>query len=173
MALGLAFTDVLTDALMVEKGRPLGLTGAFQAVQWAAIYTASILVGVGGGYLAGARTPRPRRSRWPAPFPSSRWSWPCSSSARRRARSDWEALRATGRAIREAATHREVWIVAGFIFFFNFSPSFGPAFLYYQTDALRFSQEFIGAPGLPRRRWGPCWARSSMRRSRVGIASGA
>jgi len=29
MGLGLAFTDVLVDALMVEKGRPLGLTGAF------------------------------------------------------------------------------------------------------------------------------------------------
>ncbi len=34
--------------------------------------------------------------------------------------------------------------MAGFIFFFNFSPSFGPAFLYYQTDVLHFSQEFIG-----------------------------
>src|SRR5207249_9572902 len=29
MALGLAFTDVLTDAMMVENGRPRGLTGAF------------------------------------------------------------------------------------------------------------------------------------------------
>lgn len=29
MGFGLAFTDVLTDALMVESGRPLGLTGAF------------------------------------------------------------------------------------------------------------------------------------------------
>jgi MFS family permease len=29
MALGLAFSDVLTDALMVEQGRPRGLTGAF------------------------------------------------------------------------------------------------------------------------------------------------
>jgi len=28
MALGLAFTDVLVDALMVENGKPLGLTGA-------------------------------------------------------------------------------------------------------------------------------------------------
>jgi predicted MFS family arabinose efflux permease len=37
-----------------------------------------------------------------------------------------------------------IWLVAGFIFFFNFSPSFGPAFLYYQTDLLHFSQEFIG-----------------------------
>src|SRR5262249_34980203 len=30
MALGVAFTDVLTDAMMVESGKPLGLTGAFQ-----------------------------------------------------------------------------------------------------------------------------------------------
>ena len=34
--------------------------------------------------------------------------------------------------------------MAGFIFFFNFSPSFGPAFLYYQTDVLGFDQQFIG-----------------------------
>src|SRR6185503_10255436 len=41
MALGLAFTDVLTDAMMVENGRPRGLTGAFQSVQWACITVAS------------------------------------------------------------------------------------------------------------------------------------
>jgi MFS family permease len=44
MGLGLAFTDVLTDALMVENGQRLGLTGPFQAIQWASISFASILV---------------------------------------------------------------------------------------------------------------------------------
>jgi predicted MFS family arabinose efflux permease len=47
---------VLVDALMVESGRPRGLTGAFQAVQCAAIYTAAVLVGVLGGYLAERRS---------------------------------------------------------------------------------------------------------------------
>src|SRR5262245_12477141 len=56
MGLGLAFTDVLVDALMVENGRRLNLTGAFQSVQWAAIYTSSILVGVGGGWLGEGRS---------------------------------------------------------------------------------------------------------------------
>jgi MFS family permease len=37
MGLGLAFTDVLADALMVENGKPRGLTGAFQSVQWASV----------------------------------------------------------------------------------------------------------------------------------------
>src|SRR5438552_9714136 len=40
MGLGIAFTDVLTDAMMVENGKPLGLTGAFQSVQWTAINVA-------------------------------------------------------------------------------------------------------------------------------------
>src|SRR5437870_7382137 len=56
MALGLAFTDVLVDAMMVENGRPRGLTGAFQSVQWAGTTVASVLVGVVGGYLAAPRS---------------------------------------------------------------------------------------------------------------------
>ncbi|HEX6776488.1 MAG TPA: MFS transporter, partial [Methylomirabilota bacterium] len=42
---------------------------------------------------------------------------------------------------------REIWVVGGFIFFWTFSPSFGPALLYYQTDVLHFSQQFIGHLG--------------------------
>jgi MFS family permease len=143
MALGLAFTDVLTDAMMVERGRPLGLTGAFQSVQWAAIYTASILVGAVGGQLAGARRLDLALALAGA-FPLVSLIMALLFVREPRARSEREALRATARAIRETAGRREIWVVAGFIFFFNFSPSFGPAFLYYQTDVRGFSQEFIG-----------------------------
>src|SRR5215813_10953379 len=55
MGLGLAFTDVLVDAMMVESGKPLGLTGAFQSVQWASVTCASIAVGLVGGYFAEQR----------------------------------------------------------------------------------------------------------------------
>src|SRR5947207_3499481 len=58
MGLGLAFTDVLTDALMVENGRPRGLTGAFQSVQWACITLSSVVVGELGGNLAVTRSMR-------------------------------------------------------------------------------------------------------------------
>ncbi len=44
MGLGLAYNDVLTDALMVENGKSHGLTGAFQSVQWTAVTAASIIV---------------------------------------------------------------------------------------------------------------------------------
>src|SRR5256886_5476860 len=52
VGLGIAFTDVLTDAMMVENGKPLGLTGAFQSVQWTAINIAVLLVGIIAGHLA-------------------------------------------------------------------------------------------------------------------------
>src|SRR5262245_407710 len=49
---GIALGDVIVDALMVEKGQPLGLTGRFQSVQWAAANAALLLTGVIGGYIA-------------------------------------------------------------------------------------------------------------------------
>lgn len=54
-------------------------------------------------------------------------------------------FRETWAAIRGAVGSRTLWIVAGFIFFYNFSPSFGPALVYYATDVLHFSKLFVGA----------------------------
>jgi MFS family permease len=143
MALGLAFTDVITDALMVENGRALNLTGAFQSVQWAAIYTASIAVGLLGGHLAETRSLRAAFAV-AALFPTVTCVMAVLFVHDRRAVLDAEALRSTGRAILSAARSRTVWLIATFILLFNFSPSFGPAFTFYQTDVLKFSQRFIG-----------------------------
>ena len=143
MALGLAFTDVLTDAMMVERGRPLGLTGAFQSVQWACITVASVLVGVIGGQLAEARSLR-AAFLVAACFPLISLGMSLSFVREAPARANRAAFLETWGAIRATVGSREIWVAAGFIFFFWFSPSFGPAFLYYQTDTLGFSQQLIG-----------------------------
>ena len=141
--LGVGFTDVLTDALMVETGKPLGLTGVFQSVQWGAISAASILVGVLGGYLAERRA-FAAAFALVACFPIVSLLMAVFVVRERPARPNLEGLRETGRAVRQALERRDVWLVAGFTFFFSFSPSFGPAFFYYETDVLGFSQQFIG-----------------------------
>ena len=146
MGFGLAFTDVLTDAVMVETGKPRRLTGAFQAVQWAAISVATLAVGALGGFLAETRSLH-RAFLIAACFPLVSFAMAATVLRERRARSEAAAIRASWHSIREAATHRDVWVVAAFIFCFDFSPSFGPAFLYYQTDVLQFSQRFIGVLG--------------------------
>ncbi len=143
MGLGLAFTDVMTDALMVENGRPRGLTGAFQSVQWAAIYGAAVFVGLGGGYLAEHRSLK-ATFLVAACFPLVSLVMALLFIDEPPARADWNALRERARAVRAAVGSREMWLVAGFVFFWTFSPSFGPAFLFYQVDDLKFSQQFIG-----------------------------
>lgn len=143
MGFGLAFTDVLTDALMVENGRASGLTGAFQSVQWFAIYGASILVGVLGGHFASTQNLH-AAFLLAACFPLISFTMATLFVREPPRRAGRVAFAETWTAIRGAARARELWVVAGFIFFFNFSPSFGPAFLYYQTDVLKFDQQFIG-----------------------------
>ena len=143
MGFGLAFTDVMTDALMVEHGRPLGLTGAFQSVQWAAIYLASMAVGLVGGRLAETRNLRAAFAI-ASIFPLITFVMALAFVRERPQVAGAATFEETRAAIKNALGQRDVWVVAGFIFFYTFSPSFGPALLYYQTDVLKFSQTFIG-----------------------------
>ncbi len=144
MGLGLAFTDVLVDALMVENGRPLSLTGAFQSVQWASIYTASIVVGVTGGYLT-EYAPLQVPFALAAVFPLITFSMALWAVQEPRVAGGAPQFRQTWLAIKSGLRSRHLWVIAGFIFFWTFSPSIGIALFYYQTDVLKFSQGFIGA----------------------------
>ena len=146
MGFGFAFTDVLTDAMMVENGKPLGLTGAFQSVQWAAINVATIVVGVVGGYLAEDRNLR-GAFLVAAAFPFIAFLMGAGFIHEVRAKSQREELRETWRGIRRAVRERTLWVVTGFIFFWTFSPSIGIPLFYFQTDTLKFSQQFIGMLG--------------------------
>jgi MFS family permease len=146
MGVGFAFTDVLTDAMMVENGKPLGLTGAFQSVQWAAINVATIVVGVIGGYMAEHRSLR-GAFLVAACFPFIALVMGAAFIHEMPAKSQREELRETWRGIKRALRERTLWIVTGFIFFWTFSPSIGIPLFYYQTDTLKFSQQFIGLLG--------------------------
>ncbi len=48
---GIALGDVVTDALMIERGQPLGATGTLQSAQWTASYSATIAIGWLVGWL--------------------------------------------------------------------------------------------------------------------------
>ena len=143
MGFGLAYNDVLTDALMVEKGKLSGLTGAFQSVQWTAITAASIIVGLLGGYFAEHRQLQ-TAFIVAAMFPLVVLLMAGFFVRERRINPRKREFRAIWTALRSGFGERSVWLVGAFIFLFNFSPSFGPAFLYYQTDVLGFSQQYIG-----------------------------
>src|SRR2546425_9073362 len=146
MGLGIAFTDVLTDAMMVENGKPLGLTGAFQSVQWSAINVAILLVGIVGGYLAQHRLLQVG-FLIAACFPFLALVMGAAFIHEPPAKSQREEFREAWQGIKHAIRDRTMWVVAGFIFFWTFSPSIGIPLFYYQTDTLKFSQQFIGLLG--------------------------
>jgi len=141
--LGLAFTDVLCDAVMVEEGKARGLTGRFQSIQWAAVYGASVLAGVGGGYLA-AHVAYNRVFLMVALFPVL--SLVASAWAVRdpRTRFDRATVQQTLAALRAGFRSGPLWRAAVFIFLWNFSPSFGVPLEYHMVDVLGISKIQLG-----------------------------
>ncbi|MGE0680683.1 MAG: MFS transporter [Candidatus Binatia bacterium] len=142
----LAFCDVMVDALMVEVGRPLELTGSFQAIQWAAISLAFTVAQFVGGYLSTHATPQ-TVFLLSAGFPLVTFFASLALVQEPKSKLNRHSLHDTRVALRQAGRSRTLWIVAGFLFFWNFSPSLGTPLLYYQTDVLGFSKIFIGALG--------------------------
>ncbi len=144
--LGLAFSDVLCDAVMVEAGKALGMTGRFQSVQWGAINTAAVLAGVGGGWLAQHATPQ-STFLLISVFPALSFITTARTLRDRKARFDREAVRATGRAVWSGVSSRPLWLAAAFIFLWNFSPSFGVPLNFYMVDTLKLSKMSLGTLG--------------------------
>jgi predicted MFS family arabinose efflux permease len=145
-SVALAFSDVMVDALMVKTGRPLGLTGSLQAIQWASISLAFTLAQLGGGYLSTHAAPQ-TAFLISAFFPLVTLTVTLGVVQEEKALLNRESLKETGSSLAQATQARNLWIVAGFLFFWNFSPSLGTPLLYYQTDALNFSKVFIGILG--------------------------
>src|SRR5258705_13043309 len=53
-------------------------------------------------------------------------------------------LKETLGGIATAFKDRRLWVIAGFLFFYFFSPGIDTPLYFYMTDTLKFSQQFIG-----------------------------
>ena len=141
--LGLAFTDVLCDAVMVETGKPRGLTGRFQAIQWTAIYGASLVAGVGGGYLS-AHVRYGHAFLLVALCPAASFAASVWAVREPPTRFDRTTVRATFDALRRGVRSGPLWRAAAFILLWTFSPSFGVPLEYHMVDVLGISKIQLG-----------------------------
>jgi MFS family permease len=140
-----AFQDVVTDALMVEVGKPLNLTGYFQAVQWGSVYLAMILTAVCGGYISDLARKGAVPYQWifaatvifPVLTLLTVILWVSESP-----KVHWELEAKT--ELKEVFKRKDFWFLTFFFFLWNFSPSFGAPFFYYFVDTLKFSGSFLG-----------------------------
>lgn len=139
---GTVLGDVVCDGVMVERGRALGRTAAYQAVQLGVLYLTLVVTGLGGGWLA-------QNASWRSAFLIAAL-FPLLSAAsallieegespalRESASRGWAALRGLALSPRARA------LAAG-IFLFSFAPLLGTAQFYYQAEHLGLSPLFIG-----------------------------
>jgi Na+/melibiose symporter-like transporter len=135
--------DVICDALMVETGKPQGLTARFQSVQWTAVYLASIVAGLAGGWVA--KNLRPQTVFViNALFPAVILAAILFFITENKTPGVKEQARKSLAALKNAFRARTLWLLAFFLFFWAFSPSFGTPFFYYAVDTLQFDELFFG-----------------------------
>lgn len=138
--IGIAFSDVVCDAVMVERGKELSKTGPFQAVKIGTLYLSLVVTGLGGGWLSAHASYRQifaltaafssliiLACLWieepqPAPAPRS-------------------AITSVVHLLRQ----RRFWLLSLLIFLWNFYPFLGTVQFYYQNDVLHLSPVYIGS----------------------------
>ncbi len=140
---GVAFTDVVVDALMVEEGQPRGITGTLQSVQWGAMYGAMILTGWLGGYLS-ARGMQTTGFIICALTATSSFVLAWVMVKEPPIERPKGTARAAAKALLTAAMHPAVLGVGVFLFLVNFNP-FGSSVRYvHMTDHLGLGEELYG-----------------------------
>lgn len=149
-AFGMAASSTLCGAVMVENGKKYELNGTFVNQQWLWFNIASVVTSFGGGWLTQFLSPTSAFHTAAlivvfAPLGVMLGCW--FLIAEERAQTNLTELAKSGKSLWKALRSRVLWLVGGFLFFFNFSPGFGTPLYYYMTDSLQFSQEFIGVLG--------------------------
>lgn len=146
-ALGVACSDVVVDALMVESGQRTGRVKLFQGVQWTCVNVAGILSALAGGYLCQHFAPD-RAFRIAAMI--------CAGVAATvavvawllvrepRARLDAVQLRAAARGVASAFTSLRLWLILLYMLLAHFNPGMQTPLYLHQTETLGFSELTYG-----------------------------
>jgi MFS family permease len=146
-AVGIACSDVVTDALMVETGQRTGRVKLFQGVQWTCISLSAIGSAAAGGYLSEVFPPG-RAFRVAALI--------CAAVAASvaivawlmldepKSRLDLPQLKSTGRSIISAFTSLRLWLVIAYLFLAHFNPGMVTPLYVHYTETMGFSQATAG-----------------------------
>ena len=142
--MAIALGDVIVDALMVEKGQPLGLTGRFQSIQWAAANAALLLTGVLGGYVAEERLQSVAFALcgvlWVFAFAVA-WRY---AGDHEDAHLDAASLSETGAALLGVLRDKLFLAVCALLTLWSFNPVWGSVLYVHMTEDLGFSEQDFG-----------------------------
>lgn len=161
---GAAIRDVANDGMMCEVGKRFDATGKIQSVQWIAITVASILTGVGGGWIAehsdyhfGYLLLLPfyavlayivfrYRSTPVDSLKCDKCQEPYISDFRVTSEPRYERFSFIQTCKKLIADKNLLWVCL-FIFLYNFAPSFGTPLSFIQRDEFHWSKQWMGTLG--------------------------
>lgn len=149
-AVGMAVSSTVCGALMVETGKKYEASGHFVNQQWKWFYIAAFVSALGGGLLTQYLSPATAfhtAALLVAVVPIGVMATCWTLVVEEKAEMNLGELKKSAGSLLATFKSKTLWLVGGFLFFFNFSPSFGTPLYYHMTDNLKFSQEFIGALG--------------------------
>ncbi|NUN66250.1 folate/biopterin family MFS transporter [Pseudanabaena biceps] len=171
-SLSLAFSDAITDALIVQRARlePEGDAGSLQSFSWIASSIGAIISAYLSGYLLehfGAKLVFEITAFLPLlvgiaafaiadppmstifivqPDPSKDLSEATSVIPANLSRNSqvWMSLRFNFIQLKQAFTNKAILMPAVFLFLWQATPSADTAFFYFTTNELKFNPEFLG-----------------------------
>jgi predicted MFS family arabinose efflux permease len=149
-AYAMAVSSTLCGAVLVENGQRLHESGTFVNQQWLWFNIASMMVAVGGGQLVQHLAPASAlhvAAGIVAVAPLVVIVGTLVLIREKRMPANIAGMKDTLRGLVKGFERRQLWIVAGFIFLYYFSPGLSTPLYFHMTDELKFSQAYIGILG--------------------------
>jgi MFS family permease len=139
-----AFRDVAIDGIMCVEGKKHSATGKIQSIQWISISVATLLTGIGGGYIA---------ERWNyktaflclIPFYALAGIFAYSYKTQEPLRSATPSK--LTHDLKTLLNDKRLLTAGLFVFLYRFSPSFGTPLFFIQRDVFKWNKVGIGALG--------------------------
>ena len=149
-AYAMAISSTLCGAVLVEHGQRLSESGTFVNQQWLWYNIAAMTAAIVGGQLV-QRLPPAAALHVAAAIiacaPFAVVGGTVFLISEKKSEINVQGMKETFRGLTMAFQRRQLWIVAGFVFLYYFSPGMSTALYYHMTDDLKFSQAYIGLLG--------------------------
>lgn len=139
-----AIRDVSADGIMCVEGKKYQATGRIQSVQWISISVATLLTGIGGGYIA-EKWDYKIGFLWLVPFYILAGIFAFFYKNEEPAQEKTPTTLLTD--LKKLFNDKKLILAGLFIFLYRFSPSFGTPLFFIQRDVFKWGKLWIGSLG--------------------------
>ena len=149
-AYAMAISSTLCGAVLVENGQRLHESGSFVNQQWLWFNIAAMAAALLGGQLVERLSPDGAlhgAAAIIAVAPLLVIGGALFLVPEKKASINLQGIKDTFAGLKESFRRRELWLIAGFLFLYNFSPGLSTPLYFTMTDSLHFSQSYIGILG--------------------------